>query len=114
MAMHSVWGICYPAGQIRTDLRFSPNVKELVVSIVQEERTKRIEEYMFRPPVDVFLSVNESALVERKKELLKLASREGDWALIEMLNAEDRLTRKSLAALLEQNGSGLVLLIPGE
>ncbi len=111
MAMRSVWGICYPAGQIRSDLRFSPSVKELVVSIVQEERTKRAEEYMFHPPIDVFLSVNESAFVERKGEILKIASTEGDLALVRMLDAEDTQTKKHLESLLEQNGSGPVLIV---
>jgi hypothetical protein len=114
VAMHSVWGMCDPVGQIRTDLRFSPNVKELVVSIVQEERSKRIEEYMFHPPIDVFLSVNESALAEHKKELVQAASTQGDWTLIQMLSAEDRQTRKNFETLLEQNDSGPVLLMPNE
>jgi len=71
LSMYAVWEMCYPGVQIRSDLRFSPSVSALVAGIIQEERTRRIEECMYRPPVDVFLSVNESAFVERKQELLQ-------------------------------------------
>jgi hypothetical protein len=113
MQMYSVWGRCFPVGRVRPDLRFSPGVKELVAGIVQAERSKRVEEFMFDPPIDVFLSVNESALVEHKKELLEMASSEGDRALLEMLDGEDSQTRKNLEALMEQNGSGCLMLVPG-